>query len=166
MSTFHLAQVNVAYARGAQDDEVMAEFIARLDEINELAQRSPGFVWRYLSDTRDPAQREFADPLVLFNMTLWQSVEALHSFTYRTAHAQVFAARKKWFADWSDHVGKLPELGAGMPFIALWWVPAGHVPTAAEGIAKLKLLGREGPGPEAFTFKQIFTPQGEARERQ
>ena len=48
-------------ARGRPSDPRMASYIARLDEMNLLAEGSPGFVWRYLTDSRDPAQREFAD---------------------------------------------------------------------------------------------------------
>jgi hypothetical protein len=165
MQRWHLAQVNVAYALGDETDRVMAGFIAQLDEINELAERSPGFVWRYVSDTRDPAQRELADPRVLFNMSVWDGVESLHAFTYRTQHAKVFAERRKWFDEWKQHVASLPELGEGVPFLALWWVPAGHVPTPAEGLERLRLLGAKGPHLNAFTFKRLFTPQGEAVER-
>lgn len=165
MARWHLAQVNVAYARGRQDDPVMAAFNARLDEINQLAERSPGFVWRYLTDSRDPAQRELGDPLVLFNMSVWDSVEGLHAFTYRSDHGQVFAARKQWFGDWKEHAGSLPELGPGAPFLALWWVRAGELPAPAEGLRRLRLLGSHGPHPEAFTFKRLFTPEGEPVER-
>ena len=42
----HLAQVNVARAKGPMDGAVMAEFARALDPINLLAERSPGFVWR------------------------------------------------------------------------------------------------------------------------
>jgi hypothetical protein len=31
---FHLAQVNLAYARAPIDDPLLADFVARLDEIN------------------------------------------------------------------------------------------------------------------------------------
>jgi hypothetical protein len=158
---WHLAQVNVAYARGDERDPVMAGFMAQLDEINALAERSAGFVWRYVTDSRDPNQRELADKRVLFNMSVWTSVESLHAFTYRTAHGKVFAARKKWFGDWKRHVAALPELGEGVPFLAMWWVPAGHVPTAAEGLERLRRLGAKGPHPQAFTFKRMFTPEGQ-----
>ena len=163
--SFHLAQVNVAYALGDENDPVMADFMAQLDEINTLAERSPGFVWRYVTDSRDPNQRELQDPRVLFNMSVWESADALHAFTYRTQHAKVFAARKKWFDDWKERVAALSELGEGVPFFAMWWIPAGHIPTAAEGLERLRLLGAKGPHPQAFTFKQMFTPQGEAIER-
>lgn len=161
----HLAQVNVAYARAATDDPVMAEFAAQLDAINQLADASPGFVWRYLTDSRDPAQRECADPLVLFNMSTWESLEALHTFAYRSAHGPVFAARRKWFSEWKDHAHRVAELGEGAPAVALWWVPAGHRPTPQEGLERLRLLGRKGPHPDAFTFKQAFTPAGLPIER-
>jgi hypothetical protein len=161
----HLAQVNVAYALGNDDDAVMAGFMAQLDEINALAERSPGFVWRYITDSRDPKQRELADPRVLFNMSVWDSVESLHAYAYKSAHGKVFAARRKWFGDWKDCVGSLPELGEGAPFLALWWIPAGERPTPQQGLEKLRLLGAKGPHAQAFTFKRMFTPQGDPIER-
>jgi hypothetical protein len=50
MNTFHIAQINVARMRGALEDPVMRGFVARLDEINALADGSPGFVWRLQTD--------------------------------------------------------------------------------------------------------------------
>ena len=41
-----LVQVNIGRARGAMDEPIMREFVARLAEINALADRTPGFVWR------------------------------------------------------------------------------------------------------------------------
>jgi hypothetical protein len=165
MQRWHLAQVNVAYALGGPDEPVMSEFNARLDEINALADASPGFVWRYVTDSRDPGQRELADPKVLFNMSVWESVGALHAYAYRTAHAKVFADRRKWFADWKQHVASLPELGEGVPFLALWWIPAGEIPTPRQGLERLRMLGAKGPHAHAFTFKRMFTPKGEPVER-
>lgn len=40
MTTLHLAQVNIARIRAPLEDPVMAEFVARLDEIDSLAERS------------------------------------------------------------------------------------------------------------------------------
>ena len=162
---FHLAQVNIAYSRAPQDDPLLADFVAQLDAINQLADASLGFVWRYLSDSRDPAQREFSDPRVLFNMSVWDSLEALHAYAYRSNHAKVFAARKKWFDEWKDSARLVKELGEGTPGVALWWVPAGHIPTPDEGKARLRALGLKGPHPEAFTFKQAFTPAGTPIDR-
>jgi heme-degrading monooxygenase HmoA len=151
-SVFQLAQANVAYARATADDPIMAEYIARLDEMNSLADRSPGFVWRHLTDSRDPAQREFADPLVLFNMSVWETIEDLHRYTYRSAHAEVYAGRKQWFTG--------PHAVVGGHALALWWVPKGSLPTVEDAKERLELVTRLGPTERAFTFKQRFRHPG------
>ena len=151
---YHLAQANVAYALAPTDSPRMAAYVARLDEMNELADRSPGFVWRYVTDSRDPQQREFPDPNVLFNMSVWESVEALHHYTYRTAHAEVYAARRRWFADGVAVVGGHA--------LAMWWIPVGELPTADDARERLALIAAEGPSERAFTFKHRFAAPGEA----
>lgn len=147
---YHLAQANVAYALAAHDDPRLADYFARLDEMNHLAERTPGFVWRYITDSRDPTQREFADPLVLFNMSVWESIDALHAYTYRTAHSEVYAARKTWFADVKAVVGGHA--------LAMWWIPAGELPTADEAKIRLAEITANGPSERAFTFKKRFPP--------
>jgi uncharacterized protein DUF3291 len=52
-STFQLAQVNIARARGETTDPIMAAFVARLPEINALADHSSGFVWRLQTEDGD-----------------------------------------------------------------------------------------------------------------
>jgi hypothetical protein len=145
---FQLAEVNIARMKAGQDDPLMADFVARLDEINALAESSDGFVWRYMSDARNPQDREFEDQSMLFNMSVWSDAQALFAYTYRSHHAEVYKNRKQWF-----HL-------MGAPSYALWWVPAGHIPTVEEGLAKLKRLEAEGPSPHAFSFKQRFTSDG------
>ena len=46
------------------------------------------------------------------------------------------------------------------PILALWWIPAGHIPTVAEAIAKLAHLKEHGPTRDAFTFRAPFPPPG------
>ena len=41
--------------------------------------------------------------------------------------------------------------------MALWWIPAGHMPTPHEARAKLEYLDQHGITPQAFTFKQRYT---------
>lgn len=149
-SAFHLAQANVAYALAAQDDPRMAEYMARLDEMNQLADLSPGFVWRYLTDSRDPAQREFDDPRVLFNMSVWETVEDLFQYTYRTAHGGVYAARRRWFAGDNAVVGGHA--------LAMWWVPIGTQPTVEEAKERMRRITEQGPSEQAFTFKSRCPP--------
>jgi heme-degrading monooxygenase HmoA len=147
---YHLAQANVAYAIAAHDDPRLAEYMARLDEMNQLAENSAGFVWRYLTDSRDPSQREFGDPYVLFNMSVWESIDALHAYTYRTAHSEVYAARKTWFADVKAVVGGHA--------LAMWWIAVGERPDVTDAKARLEHITAHGPSERAFTFKRRFPP--------
>lgn len=151
--TFHLAQANIAYARAPLDDLLLADFVARLDEINALAERSPGFVWRYLSDSRDLYAREYEDSRVLFNMSVWRDIDSLHAYTYRTAHAQLFAQRHKWFDDAMSVMHSRS--------VALWWIPAGQTPAVADAKQRLAHITANGPSAFAFTFKQRFAASGE-----
>jgi hypothetical protein len=145
-----LAQVNMAHALAPLDDPLLAEFMARLDEINALADRSPGFVWRLQSESGNATDIEVsADPRLLINLSLWDSLESLFGYVYRSGHAEVMRRRRDWFERMSG------------PYVALWWVPAGHRPGVEEALARLEVLKRDGPTPRAFTFKQHFpSPDG------
>src|SRR6266536_2424822 len=91
MSSHHwLAQINIARMRAPIDDPLMADFVAQLAEVNALAEKSPGFVWRLQGDGGDSTSiRAFEDPLILVNMSVWETLEALQSYVYRGRHGQV-----------------------------------------------------------------------------
>lgn len=151
MSLFHLAQLNVARSLAPMDDALMAGFVGRLDEINALGERSPGFVWRLRDDTGNATNiRVTDDALMLVNLTVWESLEALFAFVYRSPHKELFARRFDWF-----------ERAAG-PSVVLWWQPAGTLPTLEDAMQRLDLLSSRGPTPDAFTFKQPFDAPGAA----
>lgn len=148
---FHLAQLNIATLLAPLDDPRLAEFVANLDRINELAEAAPGFVWRLKGEGNDATSLRPFGENVIVNMSVWEDVDRLFDFVYRTAHAPVMAKRQQWFAK--------PE----GPFVALWWVAAGHRPTIEEARQRLALLARKGPTPLAFTLKQRFpAPVGSA----
>src|SRR5919108_6652184 len=95
---FPLAQVNVGRARGEMTDRVMAEFVARLPEINALAEQSPGFVWRLQTADGDAtAVRPYEDTRILINLSVWVDLPALRTYVYRSAHAAVMKRRREWF---------------------------------------------------------------------
>ena len=145
MADQHLAQLNVARAVAPIDDPRLAGFVERLDEINRLAEASPGFVWRLASPAGNATDlHPTGDPLVIVNLTVWESPEALHAFTYRSDHRTVFARRFDWFERWPG------------PSICLWWQPAGTLPAIEDALRRLDHLAEHGPTPEAFTFKQAF----------
>lgn len=148
MPKYHLAQVNIGRVKAPIEDPVMARFVARLDEINALAERSPGFVWRLqTSDGNATYFRPYPhDDRILINMSVWESVEALRHYVYKTAHAELLRQREAWF-----------EKFAGM-YMALWWVPAGHRPGMDEATKRLAHLEQYGPTQFAFTFKKTFEP--------
>jgi Domain of unknown function (DUF3291) len=87
------------------------------------------------------------------NMSVWESLEALQQFVYRSAHVAPLRDRKQWF----DPIDE--------PILALWWVPAGHIPTIAEAKDRLAHLKAHGPTPEAFTFRTPFPAPGGKPER-
>jgi len=146
---FQLAQVNIGRARGDTTDPVMAGFMARLEEINALAEASPGFVWRLQTEDGDAtAVRPYDDSRIMINMSVWADFPSLRDFVYRSAHAPVMKRRREWFERF-DRV-----------FVALWWVPAGHRPSVTEAVDRLALLEEHGPTPLAFSFAQPFGPDG------
>lgn len=143
---YHLAQLNVGYAVAPLDDPVMADFMDNLVRINQLGSETPGFVWQLVNDSGDSTSFRFDnDADMLINMTVWESIEALYDFVYKSEHVDYFRRRREWFV-------KMDR-----PYLVLWWVPAGHQPTLAEAAERLAHLEAHGPTPYAFTFKQRFT---------
>jgi hypothetical protein len=144
----NLAQVNIARSLAALDAPLMAEFVAALDRVNAIADRSPGFVWRLQTDDGDATSiRAFEDELVIINMSVWASVDQFAEFVYRSGHVEVMRRRREWFE----------RLRL---YLALWWIPEGHIPSVQEAQERLLHLEAHGPSPYAFTFKRRFTPDG------
>jgi hypothetical protein len=146
---FHLAQVNIARARGEMTDPVMAEFAAALSEINALAERTPGFVWRLQTEDGDAtAIRPYDDPRILINLSVWTDLDALRGYVFRSEHARYMRRRREWFERFER------------VYVALWWVPAGHRPPVAEAVDRLAHLEAHGATPNVFTFAEPFGPDG------
>jgi heme-degrading monooxygenase HmoA len=145
---YHLAQVNIGRMRAPLDDLLMAEFVSRLDEINAIADASPGFVWRLQSaEGNATSVRAYDDPHLLINMSVWESLDALSAYVYASAHRGVMRRRREWFARMET-------------FLCLWWVPAGHRPPVAEAEERLVHLRAHGPSQHAFTFRALFPQPG------
>jgi len=140
---FELAQINIAKLIAPLDDPQIAEFVAGLAPINELADRSEGFVWRLKSEAGNTTTHS-DDPLVIVNMSVWTSPEALRNFVYRSRHVEFYRKRSNWF-----------EPPKASPY-CLWWVPTGHRPTVAEGLQRLEHYQTHGPSQYAFWFQHLF----------
>ena len=146
MSAYELAQMNVAIMKAPLDSPLLADFVANLDRINALAERSPGFVWRLQTEDGDATALRPLGNDALVNMSVWRDTESLNQYVYRSAHVEVMRRRKEWFARTRE------------AYVVLWWVSKGHRPSVDEGIARLELLRAHGPTVEAFTFRDAFLP--------
>ncbi len=142
---WHLTQVNIATAKYAYDDPRFAGFVDNLDRINTLADKAPGFVWRYVAEDETAAGKDvFKDESMLFNMSVWESRDALMDYVYKSVHVDILRNRAEWFAQ---------QRG---PILVLWWQPADELPTVSDAKHKLERLAEHGPTQDAFTFRQFF----------
>ena len=149
---FHLAQVNIAWMHGAITEPVMAGLASRVEEINRLAENSPGFVWRLTGAEVPPAALApfetdfpgFHRDRLFYNMSIWESLEDLRAYTFYSAHAELLNERHQWV----DSIA-----GAS---VALWWIPDGYRPTISESAERLRAVRDRGPTPYAFTIRKAF----------
>lgn len=144
MSSYQLAHLNIAIMRFPETAPEMTDFVNNLDPINALADRSPGFIWR-LQDEEDEvvAARVFGDG-VLVNISVWENLESLRLYVFKSAHAEIMSRRQEWFSR--------SELASSV----LWWVPEGTQPSMEEAAHRLQLLRNSGPSEEAFSFRKSF----------
>jgi hypothetical protein len=142
---WHLAQLNVGRLVAPEGDPRVADFFADLDRINALADAAAGFVWRLVDDDGQDATalRPF-DKDTLVNLSVWQCVESLYAFTYRSAHLELLRRRREWFRPLGD------------AYAVLWWIPAGTLPSLEVAGARLGRLRTHGPTAKAFTFRALF----------
>lgn len=148
MSRYHLAQLNVGIATAPLDSDVMADFMNNLDNINALAESSPGFVWRLKADDGNATSLRPIDERTMVNMSVWTDAQSLSAFVFRTGHVEFMRRRREWFERMSE------------AYLVLWWVPEGHIPTTDEAVARLAHLRQHGATPHAFNFRQLFPPPG------
>lgn len=146
MSTYELAQLNIAIMKEPLESPSMADFVANLDRINTLAENSPGFVWRLQTEEGDATAMRPMGEDILVNLSVWQDVESLHKYVYDSAHIEIMRRRNEWFERMKE------------AYVVLWWIPKGQYPTESEAITKLKFLRENGPTKEAFTFRNVFLP--------
>ena len=143
---FQLAQVNIGKAKGPMDAAVMKEFSDNLDPINQIAESSPGFIWRLKDDSGNATDiQSFDDPDIIINMSVWGSIDDLKNFMFKTHHIDFLKRKKEWFYTMSE------------ANYALWWVPTGHQPDIEEAKSRLLHLQQNGESMHAFSFKKIYT---------
>jgi len=142
---FHLAQLNVGAILAPLDSPVMADFVNNLDKINALAEASPGFIWRLKDDANNATSIQmFDDARIIVNMSVWETLEQLYQFAYKSMHTEFLKRRREWF----ERMGEM--------YYVLWYVPAGTVPDVMEARQRLEHLRTHGETPYAFSFSKRF----------
>ena len=128
------------------EDPVMKEFVENLDRVNDLAERSPGFVWRLKDESNNASGfNPFNDEQVIINISVWKNIESLENYTYKTFHTDFLKRRKEWFSKY------------GKAHFALWWIEEGMFPSIEDAIERLTCLQQNGASERAFTFKERFS---------
>ncbi|PHX05656.1 DUF3291 domain-containing protein [Vibrio splendidus] len=141
-----LAQLNIALAKYPLDAPEIKEFVDNLELVNGIAESSEGFVWRLKDESGDATNiQAFDDPNMIVNMSVWDSVDSLKNFMFRTHHRDFMRRKGDWFH-------RLPE-----DTYVLWWIEEDDIPTLEEAIERLEHLREIGDTPYAFTFKTNFT---------
>ncbi|WP_088890289.1 DUF3291 domain-containing protein [Leptolyngbya ohadii] len=142
---YQLAQINIALMKAPLHDPIMAEFASGLDQVNAIADQSPGFVWRLKDEGGNATRiRAFADERILVNLSVWSSLESLKTYVYQSLHGEFFVRRHNWFEKYQE------------AHFAMWWIPAGHIPSIEEAGEKLDHLQQHGDSEIAFTFAKPY----------
>lgn len=143
---YHLAEINVARMRGVNiDDPIMQEFVNHLDEVNALAEESKGFVWRLKDESNNATNlNPYNDEQIIINISVWEDIESLEHFVFKTFHLNFLKRRKEWFVAY------------GKVHFAMWWMEKGKVPTIEEAVRKLEELETNGTSPEVFNFRKKY----------
>lgn len=135
----HLAQLNIARQRFDIEDPRMRGFVANLDRVNAIAERSPGFVWRLVGEGNNATDISHPDAVdAIINMSVWENAEALEHFVWNTVHKQIYSLKHRWFDPMAE------------AHFVMWYVPEGHEPTLDEAFARLDQLRRNGTSDQAF----------------
>ena len=145
---YHLAQVNIGKILAPMDSPLMSEFKNNLDRINALAEASEGFIWRLKEENNNATSiKVFEDDFMLINMSVWKDIETLYKYVYESAHMEYLKNRKAWFERFTEK------------YMALWWIPEGHIPTPLEAIERINHIRQHGDTAFAFGFKKRFTAE-------
>ncbi len=146
MGNHQLAQINIGRIKGVTiNDPVMKEFVDNLERVNSLAETSKGFVWRLKDESNNATNlNPYNDEQVIINISVWETIEDLETYVYKTFHTDFLRRRKEWFQTY------------GKAYTAMWWVPSGQFPSIQEAVEKLDLLQKNGASADVFDFKKRF----------
>ena len=127
------------------NDPIMQEFVDNLDKVNAVAESSNGFVWRLKDENNNATSlNPYNDEQVIINISVWETIETLENFMYKTFHTEFLKRRKEWFQSF------------GKAYTAMWWIEEGKYPSMQEAVDKLDYLQKNGASAVVFDFKHKF----------
>lgn len=146
MTEYQLAEINIARMKGVNiDDSIMKEFVDNLNKVNEIAEKSDGFVWRLKDEDNNATNlNPYNDEQIIVNYSIWESAETLEHYMYKTFHSEFLKRRKEWFQTF------------GQVSTAMWWVKKGEIPDLNEAMEKLDYLQKNGASEIVFSLKQKY----------
>ena len=129
---WHLAQLNIARMIGTNiSDPIMKEFVDRLEEVNAVAEKSKGFLWRLKDENNNATSiKAFDDDQLIVNISVWESIEDLETFVYKGSHVEVLRRRKEWFSKMKF-------------YMVMWYIPTANVPTLEEAKKRLEYMNKK-----------------------
>ncbi|MEZ2414772.1 DUF3291 domain-containing protein [Muriicola sp. E247] len=141
---YYFAQVNIAKARYPLEDPKMADFVNNTTRINVIAEKSPGFIWRWVEEPDSDAAEVFGDPALVVNMSIWESREALMEFTYHSPHVEIYKRKNEWFEKLNS------------AHMVCFYTKEKEI-TLQEAKRHLDHLNKMGETPLAFSFRSSFS---------
>ena len=150
----YLAEFNIGILRHDWEDPRIADFANALDQVNNIAARSPGFVWRLPDEEMEAAQCNpdgvlGGNPRTASTLSVWEDVDSLEQFVWRTLHKRFFDRREEWFA---------PDQGIRL---VLWHIYQDHRPSINEAVERLRNL--ESRGDTDFAFGWAYAKRLEGK---
>jgi hypothetical protein len=139
----HLAQLNIAKPKYANDDARFAEFMDNLERINGLGESMPGFVWIHKDETGHAMDMPTPWPDAAANLTVWKTPEDFEHFVWNTVHKQFYNKKANWFKEMSSN------------HFVMWWIEEGHKPTLEEAKSRLDHLDNHGDTDFAFGWSHL-----------
>lgn len=132
-----IAQANIARLRYPLSHPSMMGMASRIDEMNRLAELSPGFVWRFEPDGKEENDlslfssylQPFDEDRFFFNMSIWTDTVTLNDYVHQSAHRDLLKNRDRWIQE------------IKVRSLAIWPIAEGHLPSVREAVEQFGAPG-------------------------
>ena len=144
---YYIAQANYSQWKPDVSQNLMKDFLSQVEAVHSAAEISKGYVWHYDYDPHSKMLDElFGIERIIFNMTVWETIEDLKDFAFKNLHSEVMKRRAEWFNQQPGNT------------TVLWWIEQQNRPTAQEAKNKFDMLDELGPTRNSFNFSTLFDP--------